>query len=91
MMATLLLSQIKYGENVDLCHVTISCKMFPNFNPICQTFLFGYSRPVYSLGVLLWEFSARLLSGQYQAPYAEFSQIQFDFQVIIQAAKKDLR
>eukprot|EP01128_Nolandella_sp_AFSM9_P012045 TRINITY_DN890_c0_g1_i1.p1 TRINITY_DN890_c0_g1~~TRINITY_DN890_c0_g1_i1.p1 ORF type:complete len:876 (-),score=156.31 TRINITY_DN890_c0_g1_i1:1075-3504(-) len=46
---------------------------------------------VYSLGVVLWEFSYRVLTGSYSAPYSEFTHISFDFQIIIQAAKKNLR
>lgn len=46
---------------------------------------------VYSLGIVLWELVHRLVTGKHQAPFAEFTHITFDFQIIIQAAKKDMR
>eukprot|EP01128_Nolandella_sp_AFSM9_P011876 TRINITY_DN877_c1_g1_i1.p1 TRINITY_DN877_c1_g1~~TRINITY_DN877_c1_g1_i1.p1 ORF type:complete len:1226 (-),score=287.24 TRINITY_DN877_c1_g1_i1:44-3721(-) len=46
---------------------------------------------VYSLGIILWELSHCLVSGSHQTPYAEYPNFSFDFQIIIQAAKKHLR
>lgn len=46
---------------------------------------------VYSFGVMVWEVVQRCLSGEYARPYGEFAHLKFDFQVIIQTAKKNLR
>ena len=46
---------------------------------------------VYSLGVVLWEMAARLMTQKYAAPYSEYKHITLDFQIIIAAAKKDTR
>jgi len=31
------------------------------------------------------------MTGKYAQPYSEYKQIQFDFQIVVQAAKSDLR
>mmetsp|Transcript_44626 Transcript_44626/g.112459 ORF Transcript_44626/g.112459 Transcript_44626/m.112459 type:complete len:909 (-) Transcript_44626:74-2800(-) len=46
---------------------------------------------VFSIGVILWELVVRVIRGIYQQPYSEFKQLVFDFQIIIQTAKKNLR
>jgi len=46
---------------------------------------------IFSFGVILWEMAYRCLTGVYAQPFSEFTQIVFDFQIIIQSAKKDLR
>lgn len=46
---------------------------------------------MYSLGIILWELVNRLISGRYERPYAEYPYIHFDFQIVIQAAKKGTR
>jgi hypothetical protein len=43
------------------------------------------------MGIIFWEIAFRVLRGKYEQPYSEFKNIQFDFQIIIQAAKSDLR
>lgn len=46
---------------------------------------------MYSLGIILWELVTRLINGRYERPYAEYPYIHFDFQIVIQAAKKGTR
>ena len=46
---------------------------------------------IYSFGVILWEIAFRCITGTYGQPFSEFKQIVFDFQIIIQSAKKDVR
>eukprot|EP00012_Vannella_robusta_P006723 CAMPEP_0206201394 /NCGR_PEP_ID=MMETSP0166-20121206/11513_1 /ASSEMBLY_ACC=CAM_ASM_000260 /TAXON_ID=95228 /ORGANISM="Vannella robusta, Strain DIVA3 518/3/11/1/6" /LENGTH=805 /DNA_ID=CAMNT_0053620043 /DNA_START=36 /DNA_END=2449 /DNA_ORIENTATION=- len=46
---------------------------------------------IYSFGVILWEMAFRCITGTYEQPFSEFKQIVFDFQIIIQSAKKDVR
>jgi len=43
------------------------------------------------MGIILWELVFRCINGHYEQPYAEFPFIHFDFQIIIQAAKKGSR
>eukprot|EP01106_Pelomyxa_sp_JSP_P006380 TRINITY_DN2027_c0_g1_i1.p1 TRINITY_DN2027_c0_g1~~TRINITY_DN2027_c0_g1_i1.p1 ORF type:complete len:317 (+),score=95.09 TRINITY_DN2027_c0_g1_i1:47-952(+) len=62
----------------------------------CAPELFGGSRfsprsDVYSMGIILWELAARLLNGEYRAPFSEYSFIRFDFQILCMVAQKDLR
>jgi len=46
---------------------------------------------VYSLGMVLWEMMIRVIKQKYEQPYSEYKHLQFDFQIIIQAATKNLR
>eukprot|EP01087_Luapelamoeba_hula_P007953 TRINITY_DN1967_c0_g1_i1.p1 TRINITY_DN1967_c0_g1~~TRINITY_DN1967_c0_g1_i1.p1 ORF type:complete len:883 (+),score=141.90 TRINITY_DN1967_c0_g1_i1:59-2707(+) len=46
---------------------------------------------VYSYGIILWEVVTRLLEKRYVRPFSDHKNIQFDFQVIIQTAKRNLR
>jgi serine/threonine protein kinase len=46
---------------------------------------------VYSIGIVLWEMVNRLLAGKHDRPFAEYKDIQHDFQVIVKAATKKLR
>lgn len=46
---------------------------------------------IYSFGIILWEMAFRCITGTYGQPFSEFKQIVFDFQIIIQSAKKDVR
>jgi len=46
---------------------------------------------IYSMGIILWEMAFRVITQEYEQPYAEYPQLCFDFQIIIQSAKKDLR
>jgi hypothetical protein len=43
------------------------------------------------LGVVLWELVQRCITGIYARPYQEYPNLHFDFQIIIQTAKKGLR
>jgi len=46
---------------------------------------------IYSMGIIFWELVNRVVKGKYEQPYSEYKNIQFDFQIIIQASKSDLR
>jgi len=46
---------------------------------------------IYSTGIIFWEIANRVFKGVYEQPYAEYKNIQFDFQIIIQASKDNLR
>jgi len=52
---------------------------------------FSTKSDVYSIGMVLWELVVRCITGRYERPFAEFKNLQFDFQIIIQTAKKGLR
>lgn len=44
-----------------------------------------------SLGIILWELTMRVLTGKYFRPFEEHKNLKFDFQVIIQVTKHNLR
>lgn len=46
---------------------------------------------IYSLGIILWEMLYRLVTGEYQKPFAEFTYISQPIQIVIFAAQKKLR
>jgi len=46
---------------------------------------------IFALGIILWEMAKRTMSGYYEQPYAEYTHLVYDFQIIIQVAKSDLR
>src|SRR5689334_5594902 len=46
---------------------------------------------MYSIGIVIWELVTRLIKGKYERPFEEFSDITFDFQIIIQTSKNKLR
>lgn len=46
---------------------------------------------IYSLGIIMWEMANRCLKNKYEQPYSEYKNLTFDFQIIIKAAKEDLR
>lgn len=52
---------------------------------------FSTKSDVYSIGMVLWELVVRCITGRYERPFAEFKNLHFDFQIIIQTAKKGLR
>ena len=52
---------------------------------------FTAASDLYSLGVIFWEIVNRVIKGKYEQPYSEYKHLSFDFQIIIQAAKEDLR
>lgn len=45
----------------------------------------------YSYGIILWELAHRCINRVYAQPYSEYTHIVFDFQIIIQTAKNNLR
>eukprot|EP00005_Dracoamoeba_jomungandri_P008043 CAMPEP_0174269954 /NCGR_PEP_ID=MMETSP0439-20130205/42791_1 /TAXON_ID=0 /ORGANISM="Stereomyxa ramosa, Strain Chinc5" /LENGTH=1261 /DNA_ID=CAMNT_0015358989 /DNA_START=638 /DNA_END=4423 /DNA_ORIENTATION=- len=51
---------------------------------------FDSKADVYSIGVVLWELTHRITSGQYSAPFAEY-EFSLDLQIMVQAAENDLR
>jgi len=46
---------------------------------------------VYSIGIILWELVHRVICQEYAQPYSEFSELRFDFQIIIKSAKQGVR
>lgn len=52
---------------------------------------FSTKSDVYSIGMVFWELVTRCILGRYERPFAEFKNLHFDFQIIIQTAKKGLR
>lgn len=46
---------------------------------------------IYSVGVILWELAYRTITAKYLRPFGEFKHLQFDFQILIQACKMNLR
>jgi len=53
--------------------------------------IFTAASDIYSLSIIIWEIVNRLLKHKYDQPYSEHKHLTFDFQIIIQAAKEDLR
>jgi len=58
---------------------------------IYKGYIFSALSDIYSIGMLFWEIVSRLLVGEHQRPFAEYKEIDFDFQIIIQASKFKLR
>jgi len=52
---------------------------------------FSTKSDVYSVGVIIWEITYRVVNGLYQAPYKEYPELKLDFQILTQAADKKLR
>ncbi|KAK5575400.1 hypothetical protein RB653_010660 [Dictyostelium firmibasis] len=52
---------------------------------------FSGKSDVYSIAVILWELVTRCINGRYERPFSEYKNLQHDFQIIIQTAKKNLR
>jgi len=52
---------------------------------------FSIKADVFSLGIILWEIVTRCIKREYMRPYQEFPNLHFDFQIIIQTAKKGVR
>jgi len=46
---------------------------------------------VFSIAIVLWELVTRAIKLEYERPYQEYPNLHFDFQIIIQTAKKGLR
>jgi serine/threonine protein kinase len=53
--------------------------------------IFSAASDIYSMAIIFWEIMYRTLTGTYQQPYAEFRNLIYDFQIIIQSAKENLR
>jgi len=52
---------------------------------------FTAASDIYSLGIIVWEIVNRVVTGKYAQPYSEYKHIQFDFQIVVQASKSNLR
>ncbi|EGG23797.1 ankyrin repeat-containing protein [Cavenderia fasciculata] len=52
---------------------------------------FSVKSDVYSIGMILWELVTRCINCRYERPFSEFKNLQHDFQIIIQTAKRGLR
>jgi len=46
---------------------------------------------VFSIAIILWELVTRCMKREYMRPYQEYPNLHFDFQIIIQTAKKGVR
>jgi len=46
---------------------------------------------VFSIGVIYWEITARLLGGAYRRRYSEYPDLKMDFHIILKVATKRLR
>eukprot|EP01126_Amoeba_proteus_P034459 TRINITY_DN3434_c0_g1_i2.p1 TRINITY_DN3434_c0_g1~~TRINITY_DN3434_c0_g1_i2.p1 ORF type:complete len:772 (-),score=154.55 TRINITY_DN3434_c0_g1_i2:123-2318(-) len=46
---------------------------------------------VYSISIMFWEFVTRILKGEYEKPFSEYKHIRMDIQILVQAAKNNLR
>jgi ankyrin repeat protein len=49
----------------------------------------GYLPPadIYSYSIMIWEIVARIMKGTYEKPFAEYTHLKMDVQVLVQAAK----
>ena len=84
------LSRFNTGSNVatlSKCRGTYAYIAPEVYN--CETFT--TKSDVYSLAIILWELIYRTINGKYLRPFQEFKNIQFDFQVLIQACRNKLR
>jgi len=52
---------------------------------------FSIRSDIFSVGIVLWEVAFKILNGNYQAPYSEFTHITADFQVAQFVAEYQLR
>eukprot|EP01114_Cavostelium_apophysatum_P012739 TRINITY_DN291_c1_g1_i1.p1 TRINITY_DN291_c1_g1~~TRINITY_DN291_c1_g1_i1.p1 ORF type:complete len:760 (+),score=216.65 TRINITY_DN291_c1_g1_i1:90-2369(+) len=52
---------------------------------------FSAKADVFSIAIILWELVTRCIKREYMRPYQEFPNLHFDFQIIIQTAKKGVR
>jgi len=52
---------------------------------------FTSSSDIFSLGIILWEMLHRVMTGSYQRPYSEYSEISQPIQIIIQVSQNGLR
>lgn len=52
---------------------------------------FSTKSDIFSAAVILWELVTACVKRKYERPYQEFPQLRFDFQIIIQVAKKGAR
>eukprot|EP01132_Coremiostelium_polycephalum_P004967 gene4967-6188_t len=46
---------------------------------------------IYSIGIILWELAVRCIKSKYEKPFYEFKHIQYDFQILVQTTKHNLR
>jgi hypothetical protein len=84
------LSRFDTPENLDTM-----CQMRGTLAYCCPEVYFGIrftdKSDIYSFGIILWELANRCIKNKYEQPYSEYRHLQFDFQIIIQAAKQNLR
>jgi len=52
---------------------------------------FSTKADVFSIAIILWELVTRCIKQEYMRPYQEYPNLHFDFQIIIQTAKKGVR
>jgi len=52
---------------------------------------FSPKSDMYAYGVIVWEMATRVAKGKYHRPFSEYKEIKYDFQVVVAAAKKELR
>eukprot|EP01114_Cavostelium_apophysatum_P003603 TRINITY_DN1359_c0_g4_i1.p1 TRINITY_DN1359_c0_g4~~TRINITY_DN1359_c0_g4_i1.p1 ORF type:complete len:965 (+),score=241.91 TRINITY_DN1359_c0_g4_i1:2400-5294(+) len=53
--------------------------------------IFSTHSDVYSLGMVIWELVSTRVLGYYEAPFSQFEDITYDFQILVRAFKEKLR
>eukprot|EP01133_Synstelium_polycarpum_P005972 gene5972-6917_t len=46
---------------------------------------------IFSIGIIMWELVIRCMKAKYERPFSEYKHIQYDFQILIQTSKHNLR
>jgi len=46
---------------------------------------------IYGLAIVMWEMTYRCVMGRYQRPFAEYKEIMYDYQILVQASTRCLR
>ena len=80
---------------VCVLRVYVACVTAPRSPSVPPSVYFGAAftpkADIYSMAVIMWEVVVRTVTKEYTQPYAEYPQIIFPFQIVIQTAKNNLR